>query len=162
MPPKWFQLIKALPGNPRIAREHLSIVFLVGAMRASLETRATSPESGRRELFTLLTSFVNDTPKEHVVSVLRCAYISKPVVRVIPSHYTSDSMPGLDSAIQRRRTVFLSQEFVNGQPSVAGLTEQLFQEIGTPICEGRFSFRSGDYHFFNGEEIDFIEGSTGL
>jgi hypothetical protein len=160
MPLKWFQLIQALPGHPEIARENLAIAFLVGAVRTSLERRTTLPEIGRRELFNLLTSFVDDTPKEHVVSIIRCAHIQQPVVRLLPSGYRSPH--GLDSIKQGRRTVLLDSEFATGQTSVSGLTEQLFQELGKAICEGRFSFRSGDYHFFNNDELDFIKGSTSL
>jgi len=162
MSPKWFQIIQALPGHPGIAREHLAIVFLVGGMRNSLDSRVTSPETARRELFSLLTSFVDETPQEHVVSIFRCANINKPVVRLLSSDHAHYSSHGLDSSIQGRRTVLLDSEFAVGQPSVPGVTEQLFQELGTAICKGRFSFRAGDYQTYTDYERDFIEGSTSL
>jgi hypothetical protein len=42
------------------------------------------------------------------------------------------------------------------------VTVQLFQELETAICAGDFSFRSGKYSRFASDEINFIEGSTGL
>jgi hypothetical protein len=162
MQPKWFQLIKALPGRPDIARENLGVAFLVGAVRNSFDNRATSPEIARRELLNLLTSFVDDTPKDCAVAITRCAHIKKPVIMLIHSSFTKGSAHGLDSVPQGRRTVVLDAEFASCHNSVSGLVEKLFQELGNAICERKFSFRSGNFHCFNNVEIDFIEGSTSL
>jgi hypothetical protein len=162
MPLKWLQIIQALPGHPAIAREHLAITFLVGAMRTSLESRTVSPKIAQQELLSLLTSFTDDTPQEYVISIFRCANINKPVVKLLPFDYARYYQYGLNSSIQNRRTVLLDSELVVGQPSLSKLNERLFQEIGSAICSGRFSFRSGDYHAFNSDECDFIEGSTSL
>jgi hypothetical protein len=162
MSPKWFQIIQALPGHPEIARGNLAVAFLVGAVRTSFDNLPTSPEIARQELSNLLTSFVDDTPKEYAISIIRCAHIGQPVVGLTPSGYAKGSSHGLDSVLQGRRTVLLDAEFATVHTSTSGLIEQLFQELGNAIRERKFSFRSGDFHYFNRVEIDFIEGSTSL
>ncbi len=161
MTPKWLQLIRAVPSNPHIARDALTVTFLVGGSRAALEKREVLAEAARLELSGLIKGFVEQAPEQHVVSISRCGAIRQPVVRLLDARYSSAALHAVQSETQSRRTLIVESEFApSGSLSVSSLTERLFQELGTALCAGRFSYRRGSYDSFNDEEILFIEDTT--
>lgn len=161
MTPKWLQLVRAVPSNPHIARDALTVAFLVGATRDSLEERAVSPGAGRHELGALIAEFVEQAPPGQVVSISRCGAIRQPVVRLLDAAYSSAARHVVTSESQGRRTLIVEAEFA---PSVvlsgSSLADKLFEELGNSICAGKFSYRRGRYDVFNDEERQFIDEAT--
>ena len=159
MAPRWFQLIQAQRSRGRTA---LTIPFLVGCLRSSLPG-TLQPQTARNEINALLSSFLEDTPADHAVSIYRCHDIHQPVAIEFYALYSLPGAVGLESRSQRRTTLYVSSEFAhNGTCSLASLSEQLFQELEPAICAGHFSFRSGVYTPFTDEDRTFIETSKYL
>ncbi len=161
MTPKWLQLVRAVPSNPHIARDALTVVFLVGATRDSLEERAVSPETGRHELGALIAEFVEQAPSGQVVSISRCGAIRQPVVRLLDAGYSSAARHAVTSESQRLRTLIVEAEFASSVVlSGSSLADKLFEELGSAICAGKFSYRRGRYDVFNDKERRFIDEAT--
>lgn len=153
----WIGLLRAIPRNKHIAKENLTVAFYVGAMRNDLRPRIVAPDEARSELTGFLDRVVRQTPDDQIARVVRCISIGQPVITFSESEYIGSAANTIESS-DGRVTLASSPEFAGGkQLTVGGLCEVLMEEIGTPLCEGRFSFRDGNYHPFRADEIAFIE-----
>lgn len=157
--PRWFQLIEAHQ-TLRPGRYALTIPFLVGGVRDNPKSRKTSPDDVRAEILNLVTSILDAAPPDRVVFIHRCIPLGQPVVAL---HRSGDVLPnGLESAAQRRMTLFVEDEFsANGQYSALSLTNRFFSDFHADICAGNFSFRGRGYGPFSdvsvGDEIDDLK-----
>ena len=160
MTPKWIQILRSVSSSPAIARDAVTVVFLVGGSRDFLESVEVPPEKALQELLSLIGSFVDEAPDEYVVSLSRCGIIHQPVVRLVPAAYCSASPHAIHSLIQGRRTVVVEPEFAVEALTASSLASYFYDHIGSEICAGRFSYRHGRYRPFDKAEKDFIEGSV--
>lgn len=161
MTPKWLQLVRAVPSNPHIARDALTVAFLVGATHDSLEEGAVSPETSRHELGSLISEFVEQAPPGQVVSISRCGAIRQPVVRLLDAGYSSAAPHAVSSESQGRRSLIVEAEFASSVVlSGSSIAHKLFEELGSAICARKFSYRRGRYDVFNDEERRFIAEAT--
>jgi hypothetical protein len=162
MTPFWFQLLRALRTEPRIAREGSpTIAFLVGATQLDLGVEEIAPDDARRALIDLLAGFLNDAPTSHVSHISRCPVIGQPVLRSVADEIVP-YYPAIESEKQQRHTIVLDPEFAGElRPSVGGVAGRLFQELGAHLCGARFSFDQGTYRRFDSYERDFILGTLG-
>lgn len=160
MDPKWLSLHRAIPGNPDIALENLTVNFHVGGSRTSLEESSVSPEEAKRELKALISSIIDLTPPQHVARLFRCGKISQPVITLLSANASVGAVHAFESKAQARRTLVIDPEFASSSPvSVAALVECLFRELGADLCAGRFSYSKGKYRPFTQREKQFIADS---
>lgn len=156
MTPRWFQLMQGQRARGRTA---LTIPFFIGCLRSG-GCGAIPPETAREEIRGLLSSFLEDAPANHAVSIYRCPDIHQPVAIELYAQYSVSKAIGLESRSQSRTTLYVSSEFsIGGASSLASVSDQLFQELQTDICAGRFSFRFGVYTPFTDDDRRFIESS---
>jgi hypothetical protein len=161
MNPKWLEMHRAIPANPHIAHENLTVSFHLGGMRESLEEKAVSSDEAKRELTALIYSVVEHTPPQHVARVFRCAKIGQPVITLLGASASSGAVHAIASATQARQTLVVDPEFATATPvSIQSLVDCLFEELGSDICSARFSYSKGAYHPFTQPERQFIEDST--
>jgi len=160
MTPKWLRLLQALPAYPNIARQRLTVAFYMGSARESLEVREVSVDEARHELENLIDAFIEQAPPEKTVRIFRCGSINQPVVELLDARYCSATPHGIESKSQGRRTLIFDPEFApTGAPSVNGVAEKVFQELGEQLCAGRFSYNNGSYRAFAEKERQFIQES---
>lgn len=153
MYPQWFHLMQFQRSKGRTA---LTIPFFIGALRASRSGNPTL-HIARDELYSLLNSFLEDTPTDHSISIYRCADIKQPVAMEFYAQYSLPGAIGLQSQSQKRTTLYVSSDFTSGGAcSLTSLTEQLFRELQPVLCAGLFSFRSGVYTPFTDDDRIFV------
>jgi hypothetical protein len=158
MIPKWLRLLQALPGYPNIALQRLTVAFYVGSARESLDVREASAEEALHELENLVGAFVEEAPPEKVVRIFRCGSIKQPVVELMDALYCSATLHGIESKSQGRRTLVFDPEFAPvGLPSVQGVAEKLYQELGEQLRASHFSYDKGHYRPFTDKERQFIQ-----
>jgi len=161
--PWWFQLLKALRQETRIAREGSpTLGFLVGAMQSDLALNHLAEDQARASLSELITSLVTEMPPNELVHITRCSVLHEPVVRPSGPHLAPYYKHGLESNSQQRRTVLLDEEFADQtSASIDFVTDRLFRELKPNLCAGRFSFAGQGYRPFDAYEQDFILGVLG-
>ena len=154
----WFQLLQY---NQHAQRRlyALTIPFIIGGLRTPIGDRTVTPQDCHLELTALLKNMLDATPEGFVTRLSRCDRLHQPVVAPFEARYKVHGEP-LQSGIQSRPTLFVDREFFSrGSICITTLTERLWQELATPICEGRFSFQneSGVYSYFDHEDLAFLE-----
>jgi hypothetical protein len=160
MDPKWLRMHRAIPANPDIAFENLTISFYLGGMRDSLEEKIVSSDEAKRELAALVSSVVEHTPSQHVARIFCCAKIGQPVITLLGAGASVGTMHAIESETQARRTLVVDPEFATASPvSIQSLVNLLFMEVGSDICAARFSYSRGRYHPFTEREKQFITDS---
>lgn len=151
-----------MQGQRNRGRTALTIPFFIGSLHSPTHG-ALQPRTAKDEIHALFSSFLDDVPMDHAVSIYRCPDIKQPVAIEFYSQYFQSGAVGLQSQSQKRTTLYVSSEFTSdGIYSLTSLSEQLFQELQQPICNGRFSFRHGVYTAFSDEDLKFIETSKRL
>jgi hypothetical protein len=161
--PRWVQLIRAYQ---RMGKgQGLGIPFLIGGSRVSHKSVVVSPDQVQAEMDALLTSFLEDAPNDYAVRVDRCGDEAKmkdePVATLLYSPHLAGA--SLSSRRQGRPTLFVSPKLNYGEiTSLSALSERLFDELHAHICNGRFSYRGGEYHGFNQGDLDIIDFSKQL
>jgi hypothetical protein len=160
MASKSFQLIQAHKADNQTA---LTIPFLIGGSRGPQDTNPMTSQSARGAIEELLTSFLEETPKDYVVRIYRCE--TPRGIGYTVAEYLHHYGPPLDHSFlepnsEGRRTVAVSPEFAaGGSVSLPSLTDQIYQEVGSDIRLANFSFdvNEGKFRRFSDDERSFIE-----
>jgi hypothetical protein len=139
----------------------MTFPFIVGSLRTPVGA-IEGAELSHKELRMLLKSMLDETPEEYVLRISRCDHIDQPIVAPTPAMYRPQGI-AIHSPAQARDTLFVDSEFLpGGDASLVTLTEKIWTECQRPICDGRFSFRRGEYHPYDKDDLDTIQQSQNL
>jgi hypothetical protein len=153
--PRWVQLLEQKKADGYYG---LGIAFLVGALRAPVESRKCSEACARDEIESLLRKMLDEAPAHHMVRIGGCdeKMGGNPVAALV----YFQARVGLFSESQKRPTITGDDVFQRGGNwTISTLTEDLVRIVGQPIAEGNFSFVNDRFRYFTRDDLSLIQRS---
>ena len=152
--PSWLKLLKYQRARGKTG---LTVPFLIGARRLTVN----SPEMKEKEVFdeivALLSAFNAATPSSQSVVIAECNELHEPIAAL----YALDhGRPNCDGVNVRTETgsLFLERPyFASRKRTIESATEGLLKKLGDNLLRGEFSFRDGKYAVFDDADRTFIE-----
>src|SRR5205085_11516951 len=132
MTPRWFQLLQY---NQRQRHYGPTIPFILGSLRTPVGVVITNSQFCNDELRCLMQDMLNNTPAGFVLRISRCDHLRQPIVAPFESVYKLQGLP-IRSKIQNRDTLFVDDEFADETPLLQALSDRLWGELCSVICEG--------------------------
>jgi hypothetical protein len=156
MRPPWF---KVLDRYRRDGHFGLTPSFLVGAVRTPVGD-VSSDQSSMEDLRRLLTSMRDETPPGFCVRLAECPSLHQPVAALLPSQSVVREAAG-DAVIapdaQGSTLYAWPRYFASEARTVESLVGGLWPTFGAAIRDGRFSWRRGEFHPFDSDDLAFVQ-----
>ena len=157
--PRWFRLLLL---HQRERGYAATIPFLLGSLPRLLGNTGAAGSGSQAGLRSLIDDMLDRTPEPFVLRISRCDRLGQPVVAPWDTSTTIYRLHGvpLQSEIQRREVLFIDAEFVQGGLSSEAISTCLWRELGSTICQGKFSFIAGSYRDYDAQDRHLIERSA--
>ncbi len=156
MGPPWFRL---LDQYQREGHFGLTPSFLVGALRTP-PGAVLDLQTSLAEFRALLESMSDETPSRFHVRIAQCPRLRQPIAALISTTAAAGSSLGEPIATHGGLPPKLyawPEYFADDSRDVGSLGRALWVVFGTPICEGRFSYRDGAFQLFDASDLEFIQ-----
>jgi|SRR5882762_1452605 len=155
MAPPWLQLVRR---RQRVGGLALTLPFLVGALRNPPGAPFADKAASYGGLLSLLEQMRDQAPESHYVHVYECDRLRQPVVSITPTFYSPSAVDwGIATPSGRECRLYIAPKYQSADSGAIGaVAGKLWEMLSSALVEGRFSFRSGSYQPFNGEDKRFV------